>query len=177
MKDIFCCFCKPAAEKPLLLCFDKFFNSVIFWPILILKKHILVMYYERFVVLLFENGFSEWRQFLQSFCRSTLEFVLSLMASPLVVWQIHLCSCKSFAKIVPILNNYNSRSNCTRLNAKIMLFFLFFRARNRHETVSETIVLIIKKRGSLHQCNDMPEFAKYSLLTNVEAVKHLNPDS
>ena len=28
--------------------------------------------------------------------------------SPLVIWQIHLCSCKSFAKIVPIQKNYNS---------------------------------------------------------------------
>ena len=28
------------------------------------------------------------------------------MASPLVIWQIHLCSCKSFAKIVPIQKNY-----------------------------------------------------------------------
>ena len=28
--------------------------------------------------------------------------------SPLVIWQIHLCSCKSFAKIVPIPKNYIS---------------------------------------------------------------------
>ena len=25
---------------------------------------------------------------------------------PLVMWQMHFCSCKSFVKIVPILNNY-----------------------------------------------------------------------
>ena len=58
------------------------------------------------MVLLFENGFSGWGQFLQSFCRSTCEYVISLVASPLVIWQIHLCSCKSFAKIVPIQKNY-----------------------------------------------------------------------
>ena len=58
----------------------------------------------------------------------------------------------------------------------LSFFFLFFRARNRHETVSETIALIIEKRGSLPQCNDMPEFAKCSLLTNVEADPR-NPDS
>ena len=58
------------------------------------------------MVLLFENGFSGWGQFLQSFYRSTREYVISLVASPLVIWQIHLCSCKSFAKIVPIQKNY-----------------------------------------------------------------------
>ena len=57
------------------------------------------------------------------------------------------------------------------------LFLSIFRARNKHKTVSETIALIIEKRGSLPQCNDMPEFAKCSLLTNVEAVKHFNKDS
>ena len=60
------------------------------------------------MVLLFENGFSGWGQFLQSFCRSTHEYVISLVASPLVIWQIHLCSCKSFSKIVPIQKNYSS---------------------------------------------------------------------
>ena len=59
------------------------------------------------MVLLFENGFSGRGQFLQSFCRSTREYVISLVASPLVIWQIHLCSCKSFAKIVPIQKNYS----------------------------------------------------------------------
>ena len=39
-------------------------------------------------------------------CRSTREYVISLVASPLVTWQIHLCSCKSFAKIVPVPKNY-----------------------------------------------------------------------
>ena len=58
------------------------------------------------MVLLFENGFSGWGQFLQSFYRSTREYVISLMASPLVIGQIHLCSCKSFAKIVLIQKNY-----------------------------------------------------------------------
>ena len=58
------------------------------------------------MVLLFENGFSGRGQFLQSFCRSTREYVISLVASPLVIWQIHLCSCKSFAKIVPVPKNY-----------------------------------------------------------------------
>ena len=58
------------------------------------------------MVLLFENGFSGWGQFLQSFCRSTREYVISLVALPLVIWQIHLCSCKSFAKIVPVPKNY-----------------------------------------------------------------------
>ena len=58
------------------------------------------------MVLLFENGFSGWGQFLQSFCRSTREYVISLVALPLVLWQIHLCSCKTFAKIVPIQKNY-----------------------------------------------------------------------
>ena len=58
------------------------------------------------MVLLFENGFSGRGQFLQSFCRSTREYVISRVAKPLVIWQIHLCSCKSFAKIVPIPKNY-----------------------------------------------------------------------
>ena len=31
------------------------------------------------MVLLFENGFSGWGQFLQSFCRSTREYVISLV--------------------------------------------------------------------------------------------------
>ena len=41
---------------------------------MIVKKDILVIYYERLMVLLFENGFSGWGQFLQSFCRSTREY-------------------------------------------------------------------------------------------------------
>ena len=60
------------------------------------------------MVLLFENGFSGWGQFLQSFCRSTREYVISRVAKPRVIWQIHLCSCKSFAKIVPVPKNYIS---------------------------------------------------------------------
>ena len=55
--------------------------------------------------------------------------------------------------------------------------FLFFRAYNRHEAVSETIALIIERRGSVPSCVDMPEFADCSLLINVELVKHFNPDS
>ena len=61
------------------------------------------------MVLLFENGFSGWGQFFQSFCWSTCEYIISLVASPLVIWQIHLCFCKSFAKIVPIQKNYISK--------------------------------------------------------------------
>ena len=52
----------------------------------------------------------------------------------------------------------------------LSFFFLFFRARNKHQTVSETIALIIEKRGSLTQCNNKPEFAKSSVLRNVEAL-------
>jgi hypothetical protein len=49
---------------------------------LILKKDILVCSNERLMVLLFENGFSAWGQFLQSFCRSTSAFVISRVANP-----------------------------------------------------------------------------------------------
>ena len=51
-------------------------------------------------------SFSGWGQFLQSSCRSTSEFVISRVAKPRVIWHIHECSCKSFAKIVPIQKNY-----------------------------------------------------------------------
>ena len=45
---------------------------------------------------------------MQSFCRSTSEFVILRVAKPRVIWHIHECSCKSFAKIVPIQKNYIS---------------------------------------------------------------------
>ena len=40
--------------------------------------------------LLLGNGFSGWGQFLQSFCRGTQAYVISLVAAPLVMWLVPL---------------------------------------------------------------------------------------
>ena len=76
-----------------------------------------------------ECSFSGWGQFLQSFCRRTREYVISLVASPLVIWQIHLCSCKSFAKIVPIPKNYRA---CCVLKLVFFVCVLTFRTIFEH---------------------------------------------
>ena len=63
------------------------------------------------MVLLFENGFSGWGQFLQSFCRSTSEFVILRVAKrEKLKFRSQLC----------ILLQFEKFENC---NSKIILQF------------------------------------------------------
>jgi hypothetical protein len=64
------------------------------------EKRIL-MYYSKLMDLLFENDFSGWGQFLQSFCRSTHAYVITRGFATRDMTYMHLYLCKSFARIVP----------------------------------------------------------------------------
>ena len=109
------------------------------------------------MVLLFENGFSGWGQFLQSFCRSTREYVISLVASPLVIWQIHLCSCKSFAKIVPIQKNYivpyTEPRICDNLCVKDYMYFVQKKWREMCKTADSVLLVKKKRRLETKRCD------------------------
>ena len=65
------------------------------------------------------KGFSAWPLWFDEFFNSVKKFEMKTsrlspdwdwnefqMSSPLVIWQIHLCSRKNYAKIVPIPKNY-----------------------------------------------------------------------
>ena len=80
------------------------------WQVFILERHKKesIFHHGDFInTAIRECSFSGWGQFLQSFCRSTSEFVISRVVKPQVIWHIHECSCKSFAKIVPIQESHS----------------------------------------------------------------------